>query len=91
MCGRDRGTEQITLHFVAADCGQQVALCLGLYPLGDDTEVETLAQGDNRLGEGDIAGVLRYVADKRTVDVEIEKASPDDGHLLSMTRQTRPD
>jgi hypothetical protein len=54
----------------AADLAQELCLLEGLYPLGNDPEVEGAAHGDDGGGDRRVVGVGGDITDEGTVDLE---------------------
>src|SRR3972149_10731759 len=67
---RDGPAEIEALRFIAGVVAQKRLLLHRLYAFGDDSEIEALAHGDDRLGDRLVVGVLRNVADEGAVHLE---------------------
>lgn len=72
--GGEGAAQQEALHFVAAECLEELALQRRLDALGDDAVAERAPHADDRGGD---RGVVRIVVDvARTVRQETASATP---------------
>src|SRR5512133_4148835 len=66
----NRAAEQVPLEGMTPDAGQEIPLCDGLHPLGDDAQAETLGQRHDGAGDGGIVGVAQHILDEGLVDLQ---------------------
>ena len=67
---RKRLAEVITLHFVAIVVAQERHLLVRFDAFGDDPQIELLAQGNHRAGDGPVVLVGGKTVDERFVDLQ---------------------
>ena len=70
LIGGDRLAEVVSLHLVAAVVAQEDLLFLRLDSFGDNRETQSLAHGDDRLGDGLVFRVVWNIANERAVHLE---------------------
>src|SRR3989475_4797180 len=70
LLGRRRNREVIALDLVAAVCGEQLELLLCFHALGNDLELETVREADDRERDHRVFRVRGDVADEGVVDLE---------------------
>src|SRR4051812_43611965 len=61
---RQRATEEIPLHLIAAQEAQETQLLFSLYPFGVDLELQAVRELDNSHYDGRVLRVFGHVADK---------------------------
>lgn len=68
ILGRHGFAEQIALALLAVPGLEELQLFDGLHALGNDIEVQALAQADNGTDQLHVLGVLAQATNKRLVD-----------------------
>ncbi|EKD39902.1 MAG: hypothetical protein ACD_75C00256G0002 [uncultured bacterium] len=74
--GGQRPAEVEPLHLVAAMAPKIAELPFGLDALGDNLEVEVMAEGDDGLGDRRTAWVVGHLADKGDVHFQFVEGKP---------------
>jgi hypothetical protein len=71
------GAVMVALVSNAANAGQKLALLFVFHPLGDHSQTQALAEGDNGSGDGCVTGVGDDMVDERLVDLQfVERQAP---------------
>src|SRR5947208_7834749 len=68
--GRERRAHPVSLHLIAAEPLEMLELILGLDPLGDDIQFQTVRQLDDGTHDACIRRVRSHFRDERTVDLQ---------------------